>query len=667
MATVQFDSFLEEPNRDAVILAEIVPREELQNWTLLSGSTVTWQLDFPTFVQKDVIKAGIFRDVVGITDENQDLVERSNTNEVEANPGSWFYSEKGTGTTFLLGDVLGTVLHLDDENLFVHLFDGGDPNTSDPIFAKFRLHFGTKPKVFSDIFYEPRVTSRRFPSISEEREDMFFGPIKKVAEGQISLSNADGLFDKISAQWAWKDAEVTLYLGGDGLSHTPGGGSDYETVGKFFVESFSPGLDESVLALRDAQKFAFRRFPITPVFEDQFPNVPEESRGSRLPILFGAKKNITPIKVDPVQKGMYAIADFNFQTLFEVTEVRADGVVVPSTDLEVSLVGCTFTILNSFSGATPSTVICDAIGQPARGKSWETSTDYLKFYGEIVSEIYTKYLGLADSLIDAAAAKKADKDTKFEQAAYIDQERTARSYIRDFEAGVLGQTIRDPDGTIHPTIWIPSFSSPTEDTPLLEDPEVRLFSAEPELKAIFSRVFIEFDRDPTNDSFQVVSKEDARARFFLLGGSDNDLSVRTFLRFKADADVLARRIILMTSSPSVLIRLSESGFRMMASRVGDGVRLTLKRGVSETGKYQRARFEIVSINKIFAPVPSVEVLLRDFEGLGSRGVVGLWTDSLAPIWTNADEEEKKDSGFWLNQNNFAEPTDESSKDVSIWW
>jgi hypothetical protein len=648
MPSAAYNTFLDKPFKTPVILVEVTPKELLQGWSASAGTSNVYQMVFENFEADSIIQGGLYKDLINVVQNDHDLSLVAALTTCDVTAGSYFFDEKPLG---------------EDSTLYVHTTGGADPDTYTAIMAEFRVHFSTHPKIFNSIFYEPRLTSESLPDVHAEVEDLFFGPIKKVAEGEISINNADGLFDIISVNWAWKNARVEIYFGGDELTHTPGGGGDYERIGVFLNENIAPGLEEATLFVRDAQKITFRRFPITPLFESDFPDIDDSIRGIRIPLLFGNKTNITPIKISENQNGMFLIADSNYQSLYEISKVYNDGTEINSSYLVKSLTGCSFSVLSAYPNSV-GTITCDAIGQPVRGKDWETSADYLKYYAEIVCEIYTNYLGLSDSDISSTDATSADALEPAPQAAYITEERTARAYIRGFEVGVLGRTIRQADGTIKPTIWFPGFDVDLATT--IENPDIVEFDPDPKIETIFSRVLVYGDQDPTDGSYPiVVERTDNAARYLHLDGRIEDRTVETFLKGNSDAEVLADRIRFVSKNPDIDVRIVETGVRLMNTDIGDRHLVSFDRAPSPTGSWTNKPVEVLGVTKRFAPIPSVELLVNDLKGVGP--FIGVWVGDSAPVYTSATESQRLQSGYWTDDDGFPDPTDQQSINSSLWW
>lgn len=628
MPTSDFLDFIAQPTRGATILAEIEPHEAITDWAFRIGSvyTHTWT----PFVGLTEVPGGLYRNIIAISDGGVLLRHVTDLGVLAGTPGTWFYNPIAVSDSFKLGGKLGHPLGraLADEELLIHTTDSTDPATKTMIRVTFRLHFGTQGEVHDNIYYEPRLTGEELPTTTQETEDLFFGIAKKVASGSITLSNTDALFDKLAAEWVWKDARVTLFIGGDDLLHQAGGGLDYIEVGQFLIESFVPALEIASIQLRDVQKITLRQLPPNFFSSAIYPELESGKEGAPIPLLFGASSGpLSAVRISGdgtnQDTNVYVIADASLQTLFSIGDIYSDGVVISTdvTEIQKSPTGCTFSIgpglgeTNSFGVVT-----VDAIGQPIQGDPWETSGDYLKHYGEIISYLYTTILGLTIGEIDAATALSVDGTESAPQALHLTSQKTARVVIRDIERGVLGRTVRRNDGKLAMTIWQPGIDAGAVRS--IADPEILEFEPRRRIGSVYSKINVEYDLVPSLGSFKVTFTENLRTKFLNLDDRDVELALSTLLTTGVAAKRLANRVALMTEVPDVVVRIVETGIRLMDQKVGDRVFVTLSRAPSLTGDWTNEIFEIDKIVKRLAPIPQVEVTLHNQRGIGLT--VGEW-------------------------------------------
>ena len=669
MATQAFLDFVNKPIRQSIILAEIEPREELAAWTLRSGTV--YEHEFITFVQNDIVPGGLFRELISIEEDGVVLPRKTDQLDVVNTPGSWLFTPSSQGDVFKVGDKLGDKLGAPSEVLILHTSDSAAPSTHTLIRAVFRIYFSTVAAIHNNVYYESRMTGEQLPTITQEAEDLFFGLAKKVSSGSVSLNNADGLFDKLAADWVWRNARVNLYVGGPGLAHTQGGGLDYVQIGQHLVENFVPALESAILNIRDIHKITLRPLPPNFFSITTYPTLEDGAEGSPIPLIFGKFLSgagaIQPTRIvgdgTSATNNTYVLADASLQSLFAIDTVYdASGTAFGSTFIQKSLVGCTFSVMQGH-GLTNTDVFANVTGQPVQSQPWETSTDYLKNYGELTAHLYTSILGLTVGEINAQSALDVDGAEAAPMKAYLNSQDAARVIIRSLERGVLGRTIRDNDGRLSMTIWEPGIDVSTART--ISDPEVLSFEARLRIESVYSKVNVQFNETPSLQTVKTTSADNFKTKLLYLDGRDVELTVSTLLETEGPSARLANRVAFMSQNPDTVVRIAETGIRLMDQQIGDRIFITLSRAPSSDGSWTNEIFEIEKIIKTLAPVPSVEVTLNNLRGIG--GSVGIWTSDGAPNWVSASSSDKNTSGFWKDANDFADPDDASSKGVSVWW
>jgi hypothetical protein len=606
------------------------------------------------------------------------------------------------GTTYV--ETRASSVTLPKDTFWLHMPDSSDPEDDPAIVSTFRVHFATDPIVIDGIYYEPRITPDNLPDINQELEAIFYGTTKTVAEGEIGINNADGLFDSLANTWAWRNARVGIYLGGPGLTHTPGGGGDYERVGCFLVEDFTPGLGVADLSVRDLQKVTLRELPLNRFTRGKFhvtnapfsfPNLPAEEEGRFAPIFYGSKKNLPLIPSNDADESefgwIYYASDYsNGGGTNRISNVYGDGVVLVN-DVHYDLSPTLSKV--QIGGSLPSelpiggdggdgnlevkrqeiiehppshTFTCDAEGVGAQGNPWETSTDYLKYYGEIVCDIYYRLLGVPKSDIDSAAALAVDAAEPLEQAIYIDSLTTARKIIRLLEIGVMGRTIRSVDGKITPTIWTPFEDATTLETVTKED--IAVFEPDLKVEAIFSRAIGLGDKDPSDGSFKIIKIINSdEIKFHQLDGREDDRQIETALKSPGGVGQIAGRVVHLTKTVDTNVHIVETGIRLMDVNVGDRLTVSFPRAPHETGAWTDQVVEVLQTTKRFAPTPEVELVVSDLLGGNIAEFLGEWTNNSAPNWATATDEEKEDSGFWCDSAGRPDPADSTTKGKSLWW
>lgn len=637
-------------HKEVIILAEICPKQALSNWISGSPST-TYSVAFDNFVATDV--DSMYRTILSVRVDADALTSVANQAAVDANAGTYFYDEP-------------------NKLLYVQLSDSSAPDDATIVYAEFCLYFATRGVVFNNIYYNPRLTEEGLPTIVEGLEDLLFGIVKQVGSGTLNLTNADGVFDKISVEFSWKNSRINLLYGGDDMDL-----ADYASIGKYTIEDFTPDFDKVAIFIRDIQKKTLKLVPSTPLIKthtaddgtpeaDDFPNMDESKDGAFMPMLCGDVSGLGPIRIDGAgvagTTNTYLIADFNIQTLYSIDNVYNDGIQINNSFIQASLTGCTFSITAGYSGVTYGVITCDAKGPPVTGAAWETSTDYLKFSGEIIADMYTRYAGLAATDLDAASYVLSDIENDAQQALYVETQQTLRHHIKKIERGVLGRVVRNAEGLLSMNVWTPSTAQ--VEVPHLINPDVSSLDIDLRIESIFSKIIIRYGQAPASGAWKSTIRLDDRTRHLHLNGSHVERVVETALINADDAAALSSRIMFLTKNTQKFVRIKETGTNLWTVSPGDRIIVSLDRAPSESGVWDQKIMEIVSVTRSFGP-PSIELVLNDLWGSGDQS--GIWVGPGVLDWATATTDEKERSGFWTTNTGFADASDATSSDVSIWW
>ena len=158
--------------------------------------------------------------------------------------------------------------------------------------------------------------------------------------------------------------------------------------------------------------------------------------------------------------------------------------------------------------------------------------------------------------------------------------------------------------------------------------------------------------------------ENSRASSDYIYNSNRTLTHDTYLRTSSHADTLGERLLWTLGVLVPVLDLSMK-LRHINKLLGDRLKVTMARAPFEVaGGFVEKLFEIYSINKSCFPV-NVKIGLRDLMGYGED--IGYWTVAAAPNWIDATEEKRSISGYWTDNNGYAYPDNEDSKNVSRWW
>lgn len=641
MPTPAYLNFIAQPVVSPIILAEIQPKERLQGWTLSSGLTNTYELAWSDTVQQSVYPGGLYRELTNVQANETELTERASKALVEASASSWYFDSSAS-------------------ILYAHLPNSDAPDANyTVVFAEFTVRLASSGVVLGGFFYEPLLDSQSEVTIEQSTEHLLFGDIKHVGSANLKLMNGTGLFDELSADWEWNAGQVDVLFGGPGLTY-----GSYESLGSFNVESFIPGFELVEITARDIQSFTHQ--PVTKNFftTAEYPQLDENYIGARIPVVLGSLTNAPTIKIKSTQKGEFLIADPNIQSLYSVDAVYVDGSLVPNADYSVSLSGCTVTILSTYSGATPtaSQVTCDVNGQPVSGAAYETSTDYLKYYGELVSWIYNNSLGVPLAKINSSAAATLDADDPRKQGLYVNDDIHAHHLIRRLELGVLGRTIICHCGTVTPKAFFPAAAEAVSADKSITNPDVVYVQPLPRGENLFSEFQALYGANIANSTVKVTTSTSDLTRILRLDGRDVSHELDTRLVLEADAKLLADRTSIIYQARGRDLEIEQAGISLFHLSVLDRIKLSLDRAPTSTGAFSDHVMEILSITKQLAPIPRVVLSLSDFS---NTSTVGFWTSLAYPLYVNATEDEKNNAGWWTEANGEIVSGDPATK-TSVW-
>ncbi len=693
MADASYNDFINAAQIEPLVLVEIEPKQEFVGWEEVfhpsrrPSFAFAYQVIVPPFVSTDKTPGGMLADITAVRANGVALTEVDTPWAVEDTPNSFFYNVFGVSD--LPGSILGeailgeAILGVNSSNLFdanalmVHITnDDGDfvdPSTLDAVVVFRKMYFATKAVVYNDRLYEPRVDASTEISMKEVTDDVMFGSSKAVGSGSVKLLNGDGVFDKLFGTMIWNNANVTVRFGGTGLTF-----NQLQTIGTYKIEA-DPVFDFNSIELniRDEQKLTEQKIPRNVFDILDYPLMDTAQAGSPIPLLIGQKTGIKPVAVgdttdvhiymisDPDEGGVYSVdAVYLVDTNGKVT----DSISVTGPYIQTTLTGGTFAILPTFSGnqvPSNSNVRVNAKGVPAQGDDWETSTDYLKFYGEIVGWIFTSLLGLDAERFDSDAALTVDDDFSYEHGIWINSVQQAKVLVRKFETGVLGRTIRTLDGLITPTV----FSPETDFTNVvsLHDVDIMEFQPAQELESgkIFSTVRVLYDEDPITDETRFEEVSDPRTKYFYLDEIDEVRILETALRTANHAANLAQRCRFISRLPTLRVTIPETGVILMNANLTDRVQVTVARGPDASGAWSGKLMEIDMIERTLAPVPKVVVAMNDLLGIGSTA--SRWVESDHPDYDNSTESERTRAGFWSDEDGFVDPSVAGTRGIKLWF
>jgi hypothetical protein len=652
-----FAGLIAAPDRDLVVLAELTPALQLNNWTSLSPTFAnSYGITVSRFYQSSLFPGGVYRKVVGVRVDGVDLTERASQTLVNSNAQSWFWDPStGVITVRLTGSV--------------------SPDTKTMTMAFTTIYTATRGIVLdltdgdasTGVYYHPWLAS--IPGISQYIEDLIFG--SKISEGgRGRWSNTHGYFHQAAADYAWKNKRVRLYLGG---SYSGGTllRSQYASLTSLRVDDMKVNEEIFETDLKPLPKLLDGSLPITPYFESAYANLGEGVRGTLKWIGYG-RAIVRPDLTDTtVSQGRWTVADAAYQTLFAVNAVYAVDkktkvrtLLTLTTDYTVDLTACTVTVVNATYNWTNYDIDVDATGKP------DGLGGYLKTFSAIVKDVLTSFVGALAADIDTAAFTAAAGAATQELHMWVKSPRTISSILASssrtepsLERSVLGRLNQTVDGRWTVTIFEPSYDAAT--VPRMRKEDFTRFEPEPRLESLRYATRVFYNHNHAQNTWSTREAVDLATKYLNESNDTDDAKLYTYLTQQSDADTLAQRFQLLTGGGPVEIEFEERGTLLADRLAGDKVLVTYSPAPYAGGSITERAFEIIRIDRALAP--SLKITGRFGDMMGLADTVGRWTSSTAPTWAAASASERAEQGFWSNSSGYIDPADTSTLNLSRWW
>jgi hypothetical protein len=655
-----FAAWLAWPDRSIVTVAIFQPNYKLVGWTNVGGATPNaYSIDFDAFDFTDVFAGGLYRKVVGLKENATALTAVASLALVNSTASSYFWDEA-------------------NGILYAHSSTGSDPDLFTVYHAQLEIRVATHGIVLNQtdgngdtgIYHEPWLRADGpAPNVTTSWEDFFFG-VTSSAGSQLLVNNPDGIWYRIVANdgnYWWKNTPVSFYLGGTYNGQTLPW-SQYGTYQTMLVENVAPDDDKCAFELKPLRRALDQLFPVTPIFESEYPNLGDGVRGTRKWIGFG-RTTMPPDLTDTSSYGVYTIADADYQTLFAIYGVNAinktTGVrtaLTETTHYTKDLTACTVTIVNATYSWQNYTIEVDVAGQPDGA-----GTDYLKTVGEIAKYLLTEIAGIDVARINTSAFDQADIDAPEELTLWEKSPRQLSSIFASSQQGFASLSA-SAFATIQQTlaglwtilVWSPSYDAST--VVRLAKSDFSLFEPKPQLQTVFGATRVFYNQNKSTDTWATESDEDPEVQYL---AQTNDVRERyTYLRSATDAQTLAQRSQLLAGSQSLEIEFAERGSLLAQALAGDKVLITRDPAPAAAGMFTSKPFEIIRLEK--RPNLMIAGRFSDLRGVGA--VIGHWKSDTDPNWATAtDDERASNHGFWTDDNGRADAADPASAGQSIYW
>jgi hypothetical protein len=539
--------------------------------------------------------------------------------------------------------------------LYVHPADDGSPD-GHTVIVSFWVYFATKGIVLDSRYYEPYIAENGIPSISQETQQIHWGA-SQISSGAVVLLNNRGYFDQIAKRWIWNNKDIKILLGGDSLPY-----SEYTSLfaGKIMQATFTK--TEYSLEIQSKAFALLRNLPINNFWTSTWAELDPSAEGKPIPYYWGSYSAAQAPLVTCIDQNydanssQWKICDTAFHEILSITQVYIDYGAGSGWETiahaNESLANATFTIeTKPIWGVTKVKVAFEG---------YHSGSVLIEGAPEIAEDILLNQFGYTAADLNAASLTASKAISTRALNVPIESEEAALTVIETICQSDLAFFDEDGSGLLRYRSWEPSASGTVpvlakED--ILEIPEIVDDSSQ-----LYWKIKAGYSYLCEQGKYLYTESSDSESKYKY--SRDDYLTINTYLRTSVDADELAFRLNWVTKNPSPIISLTLKAGQI-SKTLGEKVKVTIARAPFQTaGGYDERVFEITSKDISCFPL-FVQLKGRDLMDFGNN--IGFWTADTIPAWGSASAQEREDSGFWCDANGLADPTDQSSLNVSLWW
>lgn len=626
---VSVPSLIVSQSPDFVVLAEVQIMEPLAVWTAAGGGlTSTWYAAYSTQIATTIIGGGIYRRLDLVRQNATALISRASAALVDANLGSYFHDTANS-------------------RIYVSTAAGTHPDLAALIGVWFTLFFSTRSVSFTDAqpVYAPLITGT-LPTLKSEMPDPLFGSITSDT-GELGLLNGDGLFDRLSRQYTWRNKKVTFKLGGaSGTAY-----SAFVTVATMLINSLQVTDEVATLQLEQIGTLLNQSIPPR-TFGDGFSHddAGEGVLGLSQPWVFGVPLDCPlPLIDKTVLEGEYQFIDL----------LLTDAVCVVNTVYAIDRASGVRTTLPQadYLDNTFSVIVTNAAYNWATHDILADITAYTTpTFATIVTSILTE-MGVPVDYINMTAVHD---EAPQHLGVYLKEAQPAADVVRTLEQSVRGQIYIAADGG-----WrgrVPSISAPADFT--LTDEDFMSWEADSDLQAVLNEVRVQYDYRHHSGSASETSSSSDAVRY----GSETTDTHRVFthLRNLSDATPLAGHLRFFAERPSARIRFEERGLILMEAQAGDVVAVTRDRAPNaRTGRYDGHLLRLIQVEKSLGPeTPTVRGVLEDMGGQTDR-IARCMGAAEDVNWSAATDAQRGVYGFCCDTSGYIDSTDALTRELKV--
>lgn len=487
-------------------------------------------------------------------------------------------------------------------------------------------------------FYEGRARisalTASFGSLTE--------PKQRINTMRVYLDDHDGAIRALLGQYTFGNREVHILVG-EGRDLT-----NYSTEFKGVIR-FPNGIQrntkEIILIVDDVHNKNSRILPVNKFWPSNYPNLEEKSKHLPIPIIYGDWTNgeqSVPAYCIDTTINQFKICD---HPILSISQVYKNGVAISHANED--LANATFTI-TTYDPETDTVTVKLKARKDASGNLIENPAD-------IILDILQQYLSIDATDIDTTTFDEVRAKTSIDKCRRnINSEQSSNILLQEIcnEVG-MDLYIKNGKYTLRyrePFVAAsaPLFDGITETVEgsfqIIDDPE----------KLYCNKIKGRYRYNPSTGKYDVTKEyEDPDAQNEALKVVRRTIDF-LWLYDQASVETRLQRELFQFKQLVRQVKVG-LGHRGLLKGLADVIRLTYL-------DFNQTPLQIRGVTKDFLSG------INEIEGwdLYSFPQVGRWCDDSAPNYVSATAEQRKEQGFWADENGLADPGDFQSN-ISHWY
>lgn len=621
-----FSGLLLKASIQPVVLAELEPSQQLEDWT--DNSDDTYLQDIGNV------------DVQSVVADSTTLTEVTSLSDL-GGADEWFY---------------------DGANLYVTFSDTSTPYAK-IIVANYKMYFSNHAKDLNSVFYEPLLVGA--PTVTQQRTELFWG-ITITGSGSIELINGNGRFDDIFESYVWNNKTVTLLIGGDDLPY-----SEYKKRFAGIISGKNYTTGRILFEVEDKKTLLEENIPVNTFDKTAFPNLLDDNVGKPIPRVWGTvlRQPVICLNEGQAHTSTYTfkVADTSTHGISAVDAAYVNGVSVTLGTIDIA--AATFQLASTAYSAGQA-VTADVDGY--------ISGTLIENPVTITQELLELY-GFADADWDLAARAIARPlGADFPCGLVVDSFIKGNVVIGDLMGSCIGTFLLDNNGLYSIVIWDTILDTASGSFTYADTLRGSL-NASSRAENIRKVARCGWKRRWATGTY--AYKQVTSAKTEKVYGITRSRSVETLLSTEAGAVIWASRIGLLYEEAIIHIPFS-SKLQLSEKNVSDRFQISFKRREQDTNfAWLNERYvELVSITMDLLAAQT-DAVVFDMRGIGLSA--GKWTDDTlqfpdglggdtATAWDSSWDQDHKNFalanwGFWTDDDGLIDPAGGETLNKSRWW